>query len=258
MPAGIGVGALWSLVRETRSLEQRSAAIAVCGAGAADLARKLAEGGDASAVRVEGDPAAAAATVMVLAAPPIPAELATMRRAARSGAPVVAVRIGGFTDAVPYALPGDVIDVAGGDVPLDPVAEALVSALPDEDAVPLARLLPVLREPVERRLIGRTAVVNAAIGAAPWMRAAHLPLMTLAQGRMLLGLGATGGGALPHDPQQLAAAAGMPLAASLAAGIGLRGLYRRLPVGGPVVAALVAYLGTRALGEAGMRLPRPR
>lgn len=257
MPAGVGVGALWALVRETRSLEQRSGAIMVSGAGAADLARKLAEEGDASAVRLGGDPAAAAATVMVLAAPPTPAELETMRRAARAGAPVVAVRIGGFTGAVPYALPGDVIDVAGADVPLDPVAEALVSALPDEDAVPLARLLPVLRERVERRLIGRTAVVNAAIGAAPWMRKAHLPLMSLAQGRMLLGLGATGGAALPHDPQRLAVAAGPPLAASLAAGVGLRGLYRRLPVGGPVVAALVAYLGTRALGEAGMRLPRP-
>ena len=257
MPAGIRVAALWGLVRETRSLEQRSGAIVVSGSGAAELARKLAEGGDPSAVRVGGAPVAAAVTLVVLAAPPTPAEQEVMRRAARAGVPVVVVRVGGFAGAMPYALPGDVVDVAGDDVPLDRVVEALVSALLDQDAVPLARRLPALRERVERRLIGRTAVVNAAIGAAPWMREAHLPLMSLAQGRMLLGLGAAGGTVLSHDPQQLAAAAGPPLAASLAAGVGLRALYRRLPLHGPVVAALVAYLGTRALGEAGMRLPRP-
>lgn len=256
MPAGVGVGALFGLVREARSLEQRPGTIVVSGAGAAELARALAAGGDRAAVRVGGRPEDAAVAVAVLAAPPTAAERDLMRRAARSGVPVVAVRVRGFTGVAPYALPGDVIDAAGDDVPVDRVVDVIVSVLRDTDAVPLARQLPVFREPAERRLIGRTATVNAAIGAAPWMRSAHLPLMSLAQGRMLLGLGAAQGAVLPHDPQRLAAAAGPPLAASLAAGVGLRGLYRRLPVRGPVVAALVAYLGTRALGEAGRRLPR--
>lgn len=257
MPAGVGVGALFGLVREARSLDQRTGTIMVSGAGATRLARMLAEGGDRAAIRVAGSPAEAAVVVVVLDAPPTAAERDLMRRAARGGVPVVAVRVGGFTGEAPYALPGDVVDAAGEDVPVDRLVDVIVSALRDADAVPLARQLPLLREPVERRLIGRTATANAAIGAAPWMRSAHLPLMSLAQGRMLLGLGAAEGAVLPQDPQRLAVAAGPPLAASLAAGIGLRGLYRRLPVRGPVVAALVAYLGTRALGEAGRRLPRP-
>lgn len=257
MPAGVGPGALWALVRETRALEQRSGEIVVSGSGAPELATLIAFGGDRSAIRVGGDPAGAAAAVILLAAPPSAAEAELMRRATRAGLPVVAIRTGGFRGAVPYALPGDVVDVAGNDVPLGPAADTLVSALRDEDAVLLARRLPALRGRVEQRLIGRTAIANAAIAASPWMREAHLPLMTRAQGRMLLRLGAAGGGVLPHEPQQLALTAGPPLAASLAAGVGLRGLYRRLPVGGPVVAALVAYLGTRALGAAGARLPRP-
>lgn len=257
MPAGIGVGALLGLVREARSLERRPGVIVVSGAGAGELARALAEGGDAAAARVGGSAAEAAAAVVVLAAPPTAVERDLMRRAARAGVPVVAVRVGGFAGEAPYALPGDVVDAAGDDVPVDRVVDAVVSALRDADAVPLARRLPVLREPVERRLIGRTALLNTAIAAAPWMRSAHLPLMSLAQGRMLLGLGAAEGAALSHDPQRLAVQAGPPLAASLVAGVGLRGLVRRLPQRGPVVAALVAYLGTRALGEVGRRLPRP-
>jgi uncharacterized protein (DUF697 family) len=201
--------------------------------------------------------------VVVLAAAPGQGEQDAMRRAARAGTPLVVVRAGGFPGPVPYALPSDVIDVAGDDVPLDRVVDVLAAALGDEDAVALAGRLPALREAVERRVIGRTALANAAIAAAPWMKQAHLPLMSLAQGRMLLGLGAAEGVALPRDPQQLAAAAGPPLAGALVAGVGLRALYRRLPVRGPLVAALVAYAGTRALGERapvcrrGAVMPRP-
>jgi len=45
-----------------------------------------------------------------------------------------------------------------------------------------------------------------------------------------------------------------PLGGALVAGFGLRALYRRLPVGGPLAAALVAYAGTRALGEVRTRI----
>ncbi len=257
MPAGIGVGALLGLVREARSLEQHPAAIVVSGVGATELARALTEGGDPGAVRVGGDATGAALALLVLAAPPAAAERELMRRATRGGVPVVAVRTRGFSGAVPYALPGDVIDAAGEDAAIASVVETIASALRDADAVSLARQLPLLREPVQRRLIDRTATLNALIGAAPWTRSAHLPLMSLAQGRMLLGLAAARGAVLAGDPQRLAAAAGPPLAASVVAGVGLRGLYRRLPYRGPVAAALVAYLGTRAVGEAGRRVLRP-
>ena len=257
MPAGIGVGRLWALVRETRSLEQREPSIAVSGPGADRLAADLAAGGDASAVRVGAGPAQAAASVVVLAAAPAAAEQEAMRRAARAGALLVVVRVGGFAGSVPYALASDVIDAAGDDVPLDRVVEVLAAALDSDDAVALAGRLPSLRPAVERRMIERTALANAAIAAAPWMKEAHLPLMSLAQGRMLLGFAVAEGGALPRDPQRLAAAAGLPLAGALAAGIGLRAFYRRLPARGPLVAAAVAYAGTKALGEARRRIPSP-
>lgn len=257
MPAGIGLGQLWALVREARSLEQRGPTIEVSGPGADRLAAELAAGGEAGAVRVGGGLARAAASVVVLAAAPAAAEHEAMRRAARAGAPLVVVRVGGFAGSVPYVLPSDVIDAAGDAVPLDRVVEVLAAALDGDDAVALAGRLPSLRRAVERRVIGHTALANAVIAAAPWLKQAHLPLMSLAQGRMLLGFGVAEGRALPRDPQRLAAAAGLPLAGALAAGIGLRALYRRLPVRGPLVAAAVAYAGTRALGEARSRIPSP-
>lgn len=253
MPAGVGVGRLLALVRETRSLEQRAAAISVWGPGAAELAAGLVAGGDASAVRVGPQQPRAAATVLLLATPG-QEEQEAMRHAARSGAPLVVVRVRGFAGPVQYALPSDVIDAGEDDALLGRVVDVLAAALRGDDAVALAGRLPVLREAVERRVIRRTSLANAAIAAAPWLQEAHLPLLSLAQARMLLGLGVAEGSALPHDPQRLAAAAGAPLGGALVAGLGLRALYRRLPVGGPLAAALVAYTGTRALGEVRTRI----
>lgn len=253
MPAGVGVGRLLALVRETRSLEQRAAAISVWGPGAAELAGGLVAGGDASAVRVGPQQPRAAATVLLLATPG-QEEQEAMRHAARSGAPLVVVRVRGFAGPVQYALPSDVIDAGEDDALLGRVVDVLAAALRGDDAVALAGRLPVLREAVERRVIRRTSLANAAIAAAPWLQEAHLPLLSLAQARMLLGLGVAEGSALPHDPQRLAAAAGAPLGGALVAGLGLRALYRRLPVGGPLAAALVAYTGTRALGEVRTRI----
>jgi uncharacterized protein (DUF697 family) len=255
MPAGIGVGRLLALVRETRSLEQRAAAISIRGPGAAELAAGLVAGGDASAVRVGLQQPREAATVVILAAAPGQEEQEAMRHGARAGAPVVVVRAGGFAGPVPYALPSDVIDAGeDDDALLGRVVDVLAAALGGDDAVALAGRLPVLREAVEQRVIRRTSLANAALAAAPWLKEAHLPLLSLAQARMLLGLGVAEGSALPHDPQRLAAAAGPPLGGALVAGLGLRALYRRLPVGGPLPAALVAYAGTRALGEVRTRI----
>ena len=64
-----------------------------------------------------------------------------------------------------------------------------------------------------------------------------MPVLTLAQTRMMLLLGVSRGETLPHDPQQLAIAAGPGIAGCIGMGFGARGLVRRLPLSGPVVRA---------------------
>jgi uncharacterized protein (DUF697 family) len=248
MPAGIGTGQLWGLVRETRDLERGAGALAISGPGAWELAARLSDGGDPAAVFVGANPESALAAIVLLDGVPGTAELDTMRRAARAGVPLLAVRGSGHGGRLPYVLAEDVIDVAEGTVPVERIAAAVASALGDE-AAPLAARLPVLRDAVQRRVIGRAAVTNAVIAAAPWITQAQMPLLTLTEGRMLLRLGVARGGALPRDPRELALAAGAPLAGSLGAGLALRELYRRLRWRGRLAGAAVAYTGTRALGE---------
>ena len=83
---------------------------------------------------------------------------------------------------------------------------------------------------------------------------AQLPVLTLAQGRMLLLLGIARGEVLPRDPQaagtrRRSAARGLGRASASAT----RALVRRLPGRGPLVRAAVAYAATRALGTARSR-----
>jgi uncharacterized protein (DUF697 family) len=248
MPAGIGFAALWRLVNETRSVAERAGFVAVSGSGAGLLAEQLTAGGDPGAVRVTADPAGSVLSIVLFDSPPRPEETDLMRRAARARIPLVVVRTAAFAGACPYVLPSHVVDASGDTIPLDRLVHVLASVL-DEDAVGLAGQLPVLRQAIERRMIDRTALVSALIPLTPGGPQVQMPLLTLAQGRMLLRLGVAQGRALPHDPRQLATAVGPTLAGTFAAGFGLRALYRRLPVRGPLVASAVAYAGTRALGE---------
>jgi uncharacterized protein (DUF697 family) len=248
MPAGIGLGALWRLVNEARSLGEPAGFVAVSGPGAQRLAEQLRVGGDPGAVRVTADPAGSVLSIVLLDSPPGPGEMDLLRRATRARTPLVVVCTAAFAGPLPYVLPSHVVDAGAGTIPLDQLVRALTAAL-DEDAVGLAGRLPVVRQALERRLIEHTALVSALIPLTPGGPQVHMPLLTQAQGRMLLRLGVAQGRALPHDPQLLAAAVGPTLAGTFAAGFGLRALYRRLPVRGPLVAAAVAYAGTRALGE---------
>jgi hypothetical protein len=100
-----------------------------------------------------------------------------------------------------------------------------------------------------------TSILTALLAASNKTTGPQLPLLALAQSRMLLLLGATRGGPLPHDPQGLAMAAGPPVAASVGLGLAARTLVRRAPVQGRLVRGSVAYAATRALGEARLRLP---
>jgi uncharacterized protein (DUF697 family) len=251
MPFGIGIGQVVRLVRETRKLEGSSAQLAVSGSGAAELAAALAAGGDPAAVSVDGDPLRATVAIRLVDGEPSAAETAVLRRISRAGTPLLVLRRGG-AEHIPYVLPEDVLE-AGTGLPLAELAIAIARVA--SDAAPsLAARLPLLRPAVTRRLIGTTALANAAIAASPGLKQAHLPLLTLAQSRMVLLLGLSRGDVLPRDPQDLAVAAGPALVGSLGVGLGARALVLRLPVRGPLVRAAVAYAGTRAVGAARLRL----
>lgn len=251
MPFGIGIGQVARLVREARGLEGATPWVTVSGPGAAELADALAAGGDPGAVRVDGDPSRATVAIRVLEGDPTPAECATLRRISRAGGAVIVVRRGG-TERVPYVLAEDVLD-AGPAPPVTDLAAA-IARVASGDAPSLAARLPLLRPAVARRLIATTALANATLAASLGRRQAQLPLLALAQSRMLLLLGITRGDTLPRDPQGLAVATTPYLAASLGVGFGARALVRRSPVKGPLVRGVVAYAGTLALGAARLRL----
>ncbi|MSO95965.1 MAG: hypothetical protein EXQ81_09265 [Thermoleophilia bacterium] len=251
MPLGIGIMQVSRLVREVHALEGASPWIAVSGPSADALATTLAARGDRGAIVVGGNPVAAAVSIRLIEGEPTPAELLVLRRLARDETPVIVVRHGG-TSAIPYVLPEDVLD--GGPEPdIEELAAAIARAAPHA-APALAARLPLLRPAVSRRLIAVTAFANAALAASPRLQRQQLPVLTLAQLRMLFLLGITRGETLPRDPQGLAVAAGPYLAVSLATGIAARALVRQLPFGGPAVRAAVAYGSTRALGAALRRL----
>ena len=250
MPFGIGIRQVVGLVRETRGLEGSTAQITLSGAGARELAAALAAGGDPTAVSVDGDPIRAAVAIRLVEGEPSAAETAVLRRIARAGTPLIVVRRGG-AERIPHVLPGDVLD-AGTELSVGELATA-IARVASRSAPSLAARLPLLRPAVARRLIGTTALTNAALAASPSPQQAQLPLLTLAQSRMLLLLGLSRGDVLPRDPQELAIAAGPALVGSLGVGLGARALVRRLPVRGPLIRAAVAYAGTRALGAARLR-----
>jgi uncharacterized protein (DUF697 family) len=251
MPFGIGIGQVIRLVRDTRRLEGSTAQIAVSGSGAAELAAALAAGGDPTAVSVDGDPLRATVAIRLVEGELSAAEIAVLRRISRAGTPLIVLR-GGGAERVPHVLPEDVLEV-GTELPVAELAIAIARVA--SDAAPsLAARLPLLRPAVTRRLIGKTALMNAAIAVSPGLKQPQLPLLTLAQSRMVLLLGLSRGDVLPRDPQDLAVAAGPAFVGSLGVGLGARGLVRRLPVRGPLVRAAVAYAGTRALGAARLRL----
>jgi hypothetical protein len=250
MPLGIGIGQAIGLVRETRGLETTTARIVVSGIGAAALAAELAVGGDPAAVSVDGEPLEAAVAIRLLEGDPTVADTELFRRISRAGTPLLVVRRGGGGH-VPHVLPEDVLD-ARDDLPIATLAAAIARAAPGTSPA-LAARLPVLRPAVARRLIGGTALTNAALAASSASPRAQLPVLAFAQSRMLLRLGLSRGDVLPQDPRQVALAAGPALAGALGMGYAARTLVRRLPVRGPLVRAAVAYAGTRALGEARLR-----
>jgi uncharacterized protein (DUF697 family) len=243
------VGQVVGIVREVRGVEGSAPRVVISGRDPEDLAAALAAGGERGAVAVDGNPAAAAIAVRLVDGDPDERERRVLRQLMREPTPLVVVRRGGSA-RIPHVLADDVVDLEVEGI--TGVAEAIARAA-GADGPGLAARLPVLRAPVAARLVSHTAFANAVLAASS-RAVPQLPLLTLAQARMLLLLGVARGDVLPRDPEGLLRAAGPSLVAALGTGLGARALVRRLPLGGPIVRAAIAYGGTRALGTALRRL----
>jgi uncharacterized protein (DUF697 family) len=248
--ARISPFAVWGLLKELRTGAEDTRPLLVSGPLAAQLAKELSHGGDPRAVRVDGRVEDAAALVRVLAGAPNEVDERELRAASRAGVPIVAVQTGTEVFDIPYVLPTDVIACApGSGFPVEEIAAAIAARL-GESATGLAARLPVLREAVCETLIARFSRQNAIIGAAVWVPGADFAVLTLNQLRLVLRLGAAHG--VEIDQQRLP-----EVLATIGAGLGFRALARQLlgavPVAGWLVKGGVAYVGTRALGEAAHR-----
>jgi uncharacterized protein (DUF697 family) len=177
---------------------------------------------------------------------------AQLKRARRARVPIVALAPGDL-DHVPYVLATDLVPLGPGEgFPVAALCTVIAARL-GEEAAPLAARVPALRRPVAEELVGSFARRNGLVGAAVFMEGVDLPVLARNQLRLVLRLWQAYGHAA--DPQERAP----EIAATLAAGVGLRGLARRLvglrvvPVPRWAVQGAVAYAGTRALGEAAIR-----
>ena len=248
MPAGLHARAVLGVMRDAQSSAASGAPIVVLGFLADELARGLRAGSEGTgAVVVGGDPARAAALVVVVAGMLSAGEERALREATRRGTPVLAVQTDTSSNvSLPYVLATDVVECPPGQgFPIPEIAAALAARL-GHDGVSLAARLPVLRAAVCRNLIGAASRQAAAVGVVPWGSVAHFPAMALIQTRLVLDLATANGRPIDRDrAPDIAAVAG--------AGLSLRSLARRLPSWIPLVGGITGYLGTRAIGEAALK-----
>jgi uncharacterized protein (DUF697 family) len=244
-------GAIRKLLKEIRSSGSGEHVLAVGGASehAPLLRQQLRRGGaELAAVRL-GDPEGADAYVHVLARELRDGDLVPVRRARRARVPVLAVAVGFAEETtIPYVPATDVVRVAAGEAfPLEAIAAAIAARL-GEDGAPLAARVPLLRRAVSDQLVASFARKNGVIAAAVWIPGADLPILALNELRLLLRL-AQAHGAADDVRERLP-----ELAATFAAGFGLRALARELldfvPGVGWALKGAIAYGGTRALGQA--------
>jgi uncharacterized protein (DUF697 family) len=242
------------LVRGLRSSSRTDAPLVVAGPDAlvSILVEELTRGGVSGAVRVQGPLKGGAALVLVLGGSPSPDDERLLQEASRARLPVVAV-VRSAADAprhVPYVLDENLVRVRGGEgFPVDEIARRLARSL-GEEGTPLAARLPVLREAVCEDLIRRFSRQNGVLGVVVFVPGADLPVLTANQVRLVLRIADAHGFEVDRErlPEVLAV---------VASGFGFRALARRaityVPFVGWVVKGAVAYLATRALGEAAVR-----
>jgi hypothetical protein len=251
---GIGPRDVVSLARHSRNTLSPKGPILVIGVLAEQLAAELRAGGDASLVRTHGAPEEAAAVVCVVGEAATAADVEVLRAATRALVPVIAVRTGSSDAPIPYVLATDVVDVPPGrGFPVAAIAGALAAAL-GPDGAALAGALPVLRPAVQERRVADGTIAAGAIALG--RGGPRLPLLALAQARMLSDVAATSRPSAPEAPRATAEAVAPPLLASLATGLAARALVRRLPVRGRLLDGAVAAAATYALATVFGRVAR--
>lgn len=239
-------------MRELRTAAKDDRPLVVAGAPAlADvLRRELGAGGKPGWVR-SGPPEVGAALVYVLAAPPSADDERVLAEAAKARVPTVAVLAGPELEPrVPHVLATDVVRVpAGSGFPVDEIARAVAHRLA-ESATSLAAALPLLRAAVCAELIESFSRKAGLVGAAVFVPGADMPVLTIAQLRMVLRIAAAHGVEVGQErlPEVLAV---------IGSGFAFRTLARQalgaVPVAGWAVKGAIAYAGTRAVGEAAVR-----
>jgi uncharacterized protein (DUF697 family) len=217
------------------------------------LRRELGKDARPGGISPRDEPRGAAVFVYVLGHDPTEEDELALKRARRARVPIVAVVVGRVSDdvSIPFVLATDIVRVGAGEgFPVATIAH-VIAALLGEDGAPLAARVPVLRGPVSDVLIASFARRCGIVAAAVFIPGADLPVLALHQIRMVLRLEQAYG--LNPDLRERAP----ELAATIAAGFGLRGVARQLlgviPVAGWAVQGAVAYTGTRALGEAAVK-----
>jgi uncharacterized protein (DUF697 family) len=243
--------AVVGVLRELREVASDIGPLQVSGVLAEPLARQLRAGGQASAVRVGGEPGSAGVLVLVLGGGPRPEDEELLRAAGRARTPVIAVQTAHEASLdVPYVLATDIVPCPpGAGFPVAEIAGAIAHRL-GERGTALAARLPVLREAVCRSLISSFSLKNGVIGAAVFVPGTDLPVLTLNQLRLVLRIAAAHGEEVDGErvPEVLA---------TLGSGFVFRAVARQalglMPVAGWAVKGAVAYGGTRALGETAVR-----
>ncbi len=252
-PLGVSSRNLLSLARAARTPVGASAPLLLMGAMADTLERELSAGTDASAVSRRIDPADASVVVLVLGGEPTELELDALRRATRARVPIVAVQLDPRATAdVPYVRATRVVMcLPGRPLPVGEIVEAIASCIGADDPA-LAVRLPVLRQPLLRRTIGRSVLRVAAIGALPWFPAEQFPLLAVEQLRMSQRIAAARGqsSTLPVPPE---------LGIVLGVGLPMRSVARLLAARTGrsewLVRAGVAAVGTGLVGVLAARRP---
>jgi uncharacterized protein (DUF697 family) len=251
--------AVWGIAKEVKAAAEDFRPILVGGTPetARELREALVAGGDEQAVRdasgrdvsaydLEG---AALLLWCVEGEKPSQADEHAFRLAGRKDVDVICVLVGPRAEAkdIPYVLATDVIRVApGAEIPLDVLVERIAERT-DEKGYSLAGKLPVLRPAVCEAIVRRFSRQNGILGAAIFIPGADFPVLTLNQVRMVFRIAAAYGEEIDRERA-------VELLAVLGAGLGFRAVARQalgvVPVAGWAVKGGIAYVATRALGEA--------
>ena len=249
MALPLSLGAVYAVVKELSKTRDRP--LLVAGKLASELARELTLGGDASAIRTGGSPEDVEGLVYIIGGQVTAEDERVLKLAHRARVPTIVVAAGrNAPDRIPFVLATDVVRAEPGHgFPVLEIVHALAVKL-GENATSLARHLPVLRDAVCKQLIESFSRKNALVSAAVFIPGVDLPVLTLNQIRLVLRICAAYG--LPVDNSRAP-----ELLATVGAGLGFRAIARELldliPVAGWALKGAVAYLGTKALGEATVR-----